>query len=75
MDFFLPRGRKKYLADLPPALTNILPVDADPPRLKVLGHPGDATSMTLADDIARGLVGLLLIPRGGLGRVHVLLGR
>ncbi|KAI0533921.1 hypothetical protein GGR58DRAFT_516530 [Xylaria digitata] len=53
--FFLPRGKKKYLADLPPEYRNILPVDveAEPPRVVILGDPEDRISMTLADDIAR----------------------
>ncbi|TGJ83212.1 hypothetical protein E0Z10_g5562 [Xylaria hypoxylon] len=76
MDFFLPRGKKKYLADLPPKLLNVLPVDAeaDPPRVVVLGWPGDGISMTLADDIARGVVRLLLLPYGSWNEITYLSG-
>ncbi|KAI0404465.1 hypothetical protein F4802DRAFT_567165 [Xylaria palmicola] len=66
MDFFLPRGGKRYLADPPPGFPAILPVDAeaDPPRVTVLGDPRDKISVTLADDIACGVVRLLRMPRG-----------
>ncbi|KAI1132481.1 hypothetical protein F5Y10DRAFT_208651 [Nemania abortiva] len=67
MDFFLPRGRKKYFADLPPKFSSILPVnlEAEPSRVVILGNPKDKISMTMADDVARGVVRLLLVPRGG----------
>ncbi|KAI8951086.1 hypothetical protein F4801DRAFT_601547 [Xylaria longipes] len=71
MDFFLPRGKKKYLTDLPPELSNILPVGvgAVPPHVLVLGSPKDKISMTFADDIANGLVRLLLLPNGSWDEV------
>ncbi|KAI0206220.1 hypothetical protein F4808DRAFT_111225 [Astrocystis sublimbata] len=76
MDFFLPRGKKKYMADLPPEFPNLLPVDAEaePPVVKILGDSRDKVSMTLADDIASGVVRLLRLPRGTWGEFTYLSG-
>ncbi|KAI0415630.1 hypothetical protein F5X98DRAFT_346054 [Xylaria grammica] len=76
MDFFLPRRKKKYIADLPPEFPNILPVyaEADAPRVMVLGAPEDRISMTLADDIAKGVVRLLLQPYGSWDEITYLSG-
>ena len=72
MDFFIPRGRKRYFADLPPEFPPILLIDipvatetdTDRPWVDVLGNPADKISLTLADDIAAGVVRFLQSPRG-----------
>ncbi|RYP07807.1 hypothetical protein DL765_009006 [Monosporascus sp. GIB2] len=65
MDFFLPKGKKKYFPDMDGQ--NIVAIDAEARPVDVLvpGSREDRASMGLADDLGRAMVRLSKVPMGG----------
>lgn len=57
MDYFLPKGTKKYLQDVP------MPVDPEHHTAQIPWDGNDTFTLTSADDVGRGLVWLLDQPR------------